>query len=470
MNPIAEILAPTVLPNVAGAAARAQVTAQTQEAAPQTDADFANVLAAFRAELGLTAPANDQTATNTLLSSTAQVAANANVTTPVANVAATSLLALGTDTQITTTPVTAPDQSATVDASAMLATLAGLQTTLQQMQQPAAATNTEATASAAVQTNAPALRGTITAAEAQIVAQTTAQTATATAAASATANQATQATPVEGDAATANVLASLAAQAPQPKETKQLSAPAPIAKPAPAKAPKQAHAAHTAPTQTTQAAPEGQGTKTEASSSSTATLPPAGVTADGSLAAGTQQPQTQAAQPNAAQQPVATPVVATTVAPTTIVEAQQLGAQVSAQAQANVSVDTLAVHIARKFEAGSNEFSIRLHPAELGQLDISLSMADDGHVQAVLRAERPETLDMLQKDARVLEQQLRQAGLEVGSNALSFSLSGGGSERQAPFKGWPGYADAGDAAGNAKQDAASTYIAVRTRDGIDIRV
>ena len=122
----------------------------------------------------------------------------------------------------------------------------------------------------------------------------------------------------------------------------------------------------------------------------------------------------------------------------TLVDAQQMSVTVSAAPQAAVPLEALAVQIARKFEAGVSQFEISLHPAELGQIDISLSVADDGHIQAVLRAERPETLELLQRDARSLEQQLRQAGLEVGSNALSFSLSGGnGQQRHAPFAGWP---------------------------------
>jgi flagellar hook-length control protein FliK len=157
-------------------------------------------------------------------------------------------------------------------------------------------------------------------------------------------------------------------------------------------------------------------------------------------------------------------------APPNVVDAQQTTATVITTPQAAVPLDALAVHIARKFEAGASQFEIRLHPAELGQLDISLSVADDGRVQAVLRAERPETLDILQRDARALEQQLRQAGLEVGSNSLSFSLSSGNGQRQAPFAGWPAFADAQDAAEQAKKEAASTYIAVRQRDGVDIRV
>jgi flagellar hook-length control protein FliK len=175
--------------------------------------------------------------------------------------------------------------------------------------------------------------------------------------------------------------------------------------------------------------------------------------------------RTDAAAPSSIQPFAAAPAP---VLPT-LIDAQTMSATVAAAPQTAVPLDTLAVHIARKFEGGSSQFDIRLHPAELGRLDISLTVAEDGRVQAVLRAERAETLDILQRDARVLEQQLRQAGLEVGSNALSFSLSSGNGQRQAPFVGWPAFAEAQDA-GAVEQDAASTYFAVAKRDGVDIRV
>jgi flagellar hook-length control protein FliK len=182
------------------------------------------------------------------------------------------------------------------------------------------------------------------------------------------------------------------------------------------------------------------------------------------------QGNTPAAAKPADTVPAQSSFVPTTSVQPTLVDTQHMTATVITSPQAAVPLDALAVHIARKFEAGASQFEIRLHPAELGQLDISLSVAEDGRVQAVLRAERPDTLDILQRDARALEQQLRQAGLEVGSNSLSFSLSSGNGQRQAPFAGWPAFADAQDAAEQAKKEAASTYIAVRQRDGVDIRV
>jgi flagellar hook-length control protein FliK len=166
--------------------------------------------------------------------------------------------------------------------------------------------------------------------------------------------------------------------------------------------------------------------------------------------------------PQAPSAPVASPVLPNTLA------AQQFEVTVTTAPQA-VPLEALAVHIARKFEGGASQFEIRLNPAELGKLDISLSVAEDGRVQAVLRVERPETLDMLQRDARVLEQQLRQAGLDVGSNALSFSLSHGNNGRQPTFTGWPAFAEAGDVADAAKEEAVA-HLAVRTRDGVDIRI
>ena len=135
-----------------------------------------------------------------------------------------------------------------------------------------------------------------------------------------------------------------------------------------------------------------------------------------------------------------------------------------------VPLDALAVHIARKIESGSSQFEISLHPADLGKLDISLTVGQDGRVQAVLRAERTETLELLQRDARALEQQLRQAGLEVGSNALSFQLSNGNGQRNGSLLASP-FAPKAQNDGDASDDQhATTYIAVRKRDGVDITV
>lgn len=135
-----------------------------------------------------------------------------------------------------------------------------------------------------------------------------------------------------------------------------------------------------------------------------------------------------------------------------------------------VPLDTLAVHIARKVEQGLNQFEITLTPAELGKLDISLRISDDGRVQAVLRAERQETLDLLRQDARTLESQLRQAGLDVNAGALSFHLSQGNPHRYRQDSGAFANSMMQDSAEPARDVTATAWVATRKRDGIDIHV
>ena len=84
-------------------------------------------------------------------------------------------------------------------------------------------------------------------------------------------------------------------------------------------------------------------------------------------------------------------------------------------------MQALALHIAARSARGDSRFTIRLDPPELGRIDVNLTMNSHGHAQAVLTVEKPQTLDLLQRDASSLERALKDAGLELGSN-LSFSL------------------------------------------------
>jgi flagellar hook-length control protein FliK len=77
-------------------------------------------------------------------------------------------------------------------------------------------------------------------------------------------------------------------------------------------------------------------------------------------------------------------------------------------------------------EDGVDRIAIQLKPASLGAVDVQLSLAHDGRVSAVISAERPETLHLLQRDAGGLEQALRDAGLRADSGSLSFNLRGDG--------------------------------------------
>ncbi len=87
------------------------------------------------------------------------------------------------------------------------------------------------------------------------------------------------------------------------------------------------------------------------------------------------------------------------------------------------SAQTMAAQIAQRFNDGGRVFDIRLDPPELGRVEVRLEVGKDNSVRAVLAAERTETLAELQRSARDLERALTEAGLDVGEDALSFSLT-----------------------------------------------
>jgi len=90
------------------------------------------------------------------------------------------------------------------------------------------------------------------------------------------------------------------------------------------------------------------------------------------------------------------------------------------------SAQTMAAQIAQRFNEGSRIFDIRMDPPELGRVEVRLEVGSDNTVRALLAAERTETLAELQRSARDLERALADAGLELGEDALSFSLTDDG--------------------------------------------
>jgi flagellar hook-length control protein FliK len=88
-------------------------------------------------------------------------------------------------------------------------------------------------------------------------------------------------------------------------------------------------------------------------------------------------------------------------------------------------MDSLALRIAAKSADGASQFQIRLDPPELGRIEVSLNMDSHGNAQANLSADRPQTLELLQRDAPQLERALKDAGLDL-AGGLSFSLKGDG--------------------------------------------
>ena len=82
----------------------------------------------------------------------------------------------------------------------------------------------------------------------------------------------------------------------------------------------------------------------------------------------------------------------------------------------------IAIEIATRAHEGSRQFDIRLDPPELGRIDVRLDVDKSGEVSTRLTVDRPETLQLLQNDARGLERALQSAGLKTEDGSLQFSL------------------------------------------------
>ena len=82
------------------------------------------------------------------------------------------------------------------------------------------------------------------------------------------------------------------------------------------------------------------------------------------------------------------------------------------------------VQLTKAVQNGQNKITVQLRPEELGRVEVKLDIGGDGRVKAMVMADKPETLDLLQKDSRVLERALQDAGLKTDNNSLSFNLQG----------------------------------------------
>jgi flagellar hook-length control protein FliK len=90
------------------------------------------------------------------------------------------------------------------------------------------------------------------------------------------------------------------------------------------------------------------------------------------------------------------------------------------------------------------QLNISLNPAELGRVDVKITIDQYGKATAVILADKPETLALLQKDGHHLEKALQQAGLNSSAQDLHYSLKeqaqqhdqqAGGRKRRALFEG-----------------------------------
>lgn len=136
--------------------------------------------------------------------------------------------------------------------------------------------------------------------------------------------------------------------------------------------------------------------------------------------------------------------------------------------------DQTAVQVQRAVAEGQTRFTVQLQPAELGRVAVRLEF-DQGRVRANVTADRRETLDLLQRDARSLERALQDAGLETNGDSLEFTLSDDANTaletalgRRENRAGWPGPGSAARQNG-ADADPVTSHV-IDVRDFIDPRI
>jgi flagellar hook-length control protein FliK len=151
------------------------------------------------------------------------------------------------------------------------------------------------------------------------------------------------------------------------------------------------------------------------------------------------------------------------------------------KAKEQTAAEQIAVKIRQAVGEGTDKINIKLNPHELGRVEVRLEVSKDGSITATVLAERQDTLDILQKDARGLERALNDAGLRADATSLSFGLRGEG-QRQADVgrdrrngsnnrndeRTATGRIEFGDKAGVAKSAAYQRTLGADS--GVDIRV
>ncbi len=111
-----------------------------------------------------------------------------------------------------------------------------------------------------------------------------------------------------------------------------------------------------------------------------------------------------------------------------IANAQAQRTQMSMQAAAQVEKALLTAA-----KDGSKSLELQLHPAELGSLNITLT-ARNGEVTAMLRSERSETAELLQKQLEFIRSQLEDQGVKIEK----IEVRQGTQENSASYDTWDG--------------------------------
>jgi flagellar hook-length control protein FliK len=82
-----------------------------------------------------------------------------------------------------------------------------------------------------------------------------------------------------------------------------------------------------------------------------------------------------------------------------------------------------AALLARRLNGGATQFELRLDPPELGRVEASLRLADDGDNVLALKFENQSALDLFARDEAALRNTLLSSGFDLGRERIVFSLA-----------------------------------------------
>jgi flagellar hook-length control protein FliK len=96
---------------------------------------------------------------------------------------------------------------------------------------------------------------------------------------------------------------------------------------------------------------------------------------------------------------------------------------------------------------GGSRLTLRLDPAELGQVQIRIDRAQNATARVEITAERPETLALLQRDQPQLQRALDQAGVPADGRSLAFHIA---NQQTGGGQSWSGGSTSGQSGGGSQ--------------------
>lgn len=101
---------------------------------------------------------------------------------------------------------------------------------------------------------------------------------------------------------------------------------------------------------------------------------------------------------------------------------------------AHETLADLSAQVVKRLEGKVTRFEMALTPEDLGRVDVSLKMGEDGSLTARLAFDTPATAAEMRAQADQLRRQLEQAGFQLARDALEFSHRDGSSPRHDGFE------------------------------------